>query len=406
MAVKKYTDAIRDAIAQEMRRDASVFIMGEDVAELGGVFGCTKGLLAEFGPERVRNSAIAEQALVSAAVGASLTGMRPIVELMYIDFALVCMEQILDQAAKTRYMYGGAVTLPLVIRGQQGTGRGNAATHSQSLEMFFMHFPGIKVALPSTAAAAAGLLRTAIRDDNPVMVIEHKALYPTSGEVPDDPGFAIPFGVAEVRRPGKDVTIVATLMMVDRALKAAEALAAEGIEAEVIDPRTIVPLDEERILESVKKTGRCVCVHEAHRTGGMGAEIAAIVQEKAFRWLDAPVLRLGAKQCPLPFTLRLETEITQEEISFRFPPLVRKWRIIPREQILQFEAGKYRPVADYGGWGVRQGSGKRGRAYNVSGNLGLTIFLKDGKKVLIGTRRVQAIAAAMDRMIKGGSPKE
>lgn len=309
MAVKKYTEAIRDAIAQEMRRDTSVFIMGEDVAELGGVFGCTKGLLAEFGPERVRNSAIAEQALVSAAVGASLTGMRPIVELMYIDFALVCMEQILDQAAKTRYMYGGAVTLPLVIRGQQGTGRGNAATHSQSLEMFFMHFPGIKVALPSTAAAAAGLLRTAIRDDNPVMVIEHKALYPTSGEVPDDPGFAIPFGVAEVRRPGKDVTIVATLMMVDRALAAAEILARDGIDAEVIDPRTIVPLDEETILASVKKTGRCVCVHEAHRTGGMGAEIAAIVQEKAFRWLDSPVLRLGAKQCPLPFNLKLETAV-------------------------------------------------------------------------------------------------
>ena len=309
MSVKKYTDAIRDAIAQEMRRDGSVFIMGEDVADLGGVFGCTKGLLAEFGPARVRNSPIAEQALVSAAVGASLTGMRPIVELMYIDFALVCMEQILDQAAKTRYMYGGAVTLPLVIRGQQGTGRGNAATHSQSLEMFFMHFPGIKVALPSTAAAAAGLLRTAIRDDNPVMVIEHKALYPTSGEVPDDPGYAIPFGVAEVRRPGKDLTIVATLIMVDRALKAAEILAGDGIDAEVIDPRTIVPLDEGTILESVKKTGRCVCVHEAHRTGGMGAEIAAIVQEKAFKWLDSPVLRLGAKQCPLPFNLGLENAV-------------------------------------------------------------------------------------------------
>lgn len=312
MSVKKYTQAIRDAIAEELRRDKRVFIMGEDVAVLGGVFGCTKGLLDEFGPSRVRNTPISEQAIVGAGVGASLTGMRPIVELMYIDFALVAMEQILDQAAKTRYMYGGAVTLPLVIRGQQGTGRGNAATHSQSLEMFFMHFPGIKVALPSTPAAAAGLLKTAVRDDNPVIVIEHKALYPTSGEVSDDPEVCIPFGSAEIRRAGKDVTIVATLLMVDRALKAAEILAQQGIDAEVIDPRTIVPLDEETILASVRKTGRCVCVHEAHRTGGMGAEIASIIQEKAFRWLDSPVLRLGAKQCPLPFNLGLENAVVPQ----------------------------------------------------------------------------------------------
>ena len=312
MAVKKYSQAVRDAIAEEMKRDPTVFIMGEDIADLGGVFGCTKGLLDEFGAARVRNTPISEQAIVGAGVGASLTGMRPIVELMYIDFALVCMEQILDQAAKTRYMYGGAVTLPLVIRGQQGTGRGNAATHSQSLEMFFMHAPGIKVALPSSPASAAGLLRTAIRDDNPVMVIEHKALYPTSGEVPDDPNFSIPFGVAEVKRVGKDVTIVATLLMVDRALKAADILAQLGIEAEVIDPRTLVPLDEETILGSVKKTGRCVCVHEAHRTGGMGAEIASIIQEKAFRYLDAPTIRLGAKQCPLPFNLGLETAVVPQ----------------------------------------------------------------------------------------------
>ena len=312
MSVKKYTQAIRDAIAEELKRDPRVFIMGEDVAVLGGVFGCTKGLLDEFGPARVRDTPISEQAIIGAGVGASLTGSRPIVELMYIDFALVCMEQILDQAAKTRYMYGGAVTLPLVIRGQQGTGRGNAATHSQSLEMFFMHFPGIKVALPSSPATAAGLLKTAIRDENPVIVIEHKALYQTSGEVSDDPDFCIPFGAAEVKREGRHVTIVATLLMVDRALKAAEILAGQGIEAEVIDPRTLVPLDEETILNSVKKTGRCVCVHEAHRTGGMGAEIASIIQEKAFRYLDSPTLRLGAKQCPLPFNLGLETAVVPQ----------------------------------------------------------------------------------------------
>jgi pyruvate/2-oxoglutarate/acetoin dehydrogenase E1 component len=312
MAVKKYAQAVRDAIAEEMKRDPRVFIMGEDIAVLGGVFGCTKGLLEEFGAARVRNTAISEQALIGAGVGASLTGMSPIAELMYIDFALVCIEQILDQAAKTRYMYGGAVTLPLVIRGQQGTGRGNAATHSQSLEMFFMHFPGIKVALPSSAATAAGLLKTAIRDENPVIVIEHKALYQTTGEVSDDPDLCIPFGVAEVVREGKDVTIVATLLMVDRALKAAEILAGQGIQAEVVDPRTIVPLDEETILASVKKTGRCVCVHEAHRTGGMGAEIASIIQEKAFRYLDSPTIRLGAKQCPLPFNLGLETAVVPQ----------------------------------------------------------------------------------------------
>jgi len=309
MSVKKYSQAIRDAMAEELRRDPRVFVMGEDVAVLGGVFGCTKGLVDEFGARRIRNTPISEQALIGTGVGASLTGMRPIVELMYIDFALVCMEQILDQAAKTRYMYGGAVTLPLVIRGQQGTGRGNAATHSQSLEMFFMHFPGIKVALPSSPAAAAGLLKTAVRDENPVIVIEHKALYPTSGEVSDDPDCCIPFGSAEIRREGKDVTIVATLLMVDRALKAAEILAGQGIEAEVIDPRTLVPLDEETILSSVKKTGRCVCVHEAHKTGGMGAEIASLIQEKAFKYLDSPTLRLGAKQCPLPFNLGLETAV-------------------------------------------------------------------------------------------------
>ncbi len=309
MSKKKYAEAIRDIIAQEMRRDKEVFIIGEDIAEQGGIFGCTRGLLQEFGPERVRDTPISEQAIVGCGIGASLTGMRPIVELMYMDFTMVCLDQILNQAAKIRYMYGGAATLPLVIRGQQGVGRGNAATHSQSLEMFSMHVPGLKVVLPSTAADAAGLLRTAIRDDNPVIIYEHKALYASTGDVPDDQDFSIPFGKADIKRQGKDVTIVATLEMVVKALKAADALSQDGIEAEVLDPRTLVPLDEATIIESVVKTGRLVCVHEAHLTGGMGAEIASLVQEKAFRYLDAPIERLGAKACPLPFNLRLENAV-------------------------------------------------------------------------------------------------
>ena len=305
----KYSEAIRNVLAQEMRRDARVFIMGEDIGKQGGIFGCTRGLLEEFGEKRIRETPISEAGFIGLGVGASLTGMRPIVELMYMDFTFVSMDQILNQAAKLRYMYGGSVTLPLVIRGQQGIGRGNAATHSQSVEAIFMHFPGLKVVLPSTAADAAGLLRQAIRDDNPVMFFEHKALYAEKGEVPDDPEFIIPFGQADVKRQGKDVTIVATLLMVSRALKAADELAGIGIDAEVIDPRTLVPLDEETILKSVEKTGRALIVHEAHRTGGMGAEIAAMIQERSFRYLDAPVARLGAKQCPLPFNQGLEDAV-------------------------------------------------------------------------------------------------
>lgn len=312
MSNKKYSLAIKDVTAEEMRRDTRIFIMGEDIAEQGGIFGCTRGLLDEFGPERVRNTPISEQAFIGMGLGAALAGMRPIVELMYMDFTLVCMDQILNQIAKTRYMYGGNATIPLVIRGQQGVGRGNAATHSQSLETFFMHFPGIKVALASTARDAAGLLRTAIRDDNPVILFEHKALYVTSDEVPDDPEFAIPFGQADIKRPGKDVTIIATLEMVHKALKAAEVLAKEGIDAEIIDPRTIVPLDEQTIIDSVIKTGRAVIVHECHRTAGMGAEISSLIQEKAFKYLDAPVERLGAKQCPLPFALVLENAVVPQ----------------------------------------------------------------------------------------------
>ena len=309
MADKNYAQAVRDVLAEEMRIDETVFIMGEDIAEQGGIFGCTKDLLQEFGQERVRNTPISEAAFIGAGIGAGLTGMRPVVELMYMDFVYVSMDQILNQAAKIRYMYGGEVTLPLVIRGQQGIGRGNAGTHSQSVEAFFMHIPGLKVVMPSTPRDAAGLLRTAIRDDNPVIFFEHKALYSTRGEVPEDREFSIPFGLADIKKPGNDVTIIATSLMVSRALAAAEKLADVGIDAEVIDPRTLVPLDEDTIISSVFKTGRALVVHEAHKTAGIGAEISSLIMEKAFEYLDAPVLRLGAKQCTLPFNINLENAI-------------------------------------------------------------------------------------------------
>ena len=312
MSIKTYAQAIRDTIASEMRRDERVFVMGEDVEILGGIFGCTRDLYKEFGTDRVRNTPISEAAYTGVGLGAACAGMRPIVDFEYMDFTLVAMDQLINQVAKTRYIFGGKAKIPLVIRGQQGIGRGNAATHSQSLETIFMHFPGLKLACPSTGYDAAGLLRTAIRDDNPVMFFEHKALYSSKWDIPDDPDFMIPFGKADIKREGKDVTIVANLLYVSRALEAAKALEADGISAEVVDPRTLVPLDKETIVESVKKTGRLVVVHEAHRNAGWGAEIASMVTEEAFRYLDAPPLRLGTKACPLPFALTLENAATPQ----------------------------------------------------------------------------------------------
>ena len=312
MSIKTYAMAVRDTIAAEMRRDEKVFIMGEDIETIGSIFGCTRDLTKEFGRERAFNTPISEAGFIGAGLGAACTGMRPIVELMYMDFSLVAADQLINQVAKTRYIFGGRAKIPLVIRGQEGIGRGNAATHSQSLETIFMHFPGIKVACPSTGRDAAGLLRTAIRDDNPVMVFEHKALYASKMDVPDDPDFMIPFGVADIKREGTDVTIVANLLYVSRALEAAEALAKDGISAEVIDPRTLVPFDKETIINSVKKTGRLVVVHEAHRNAGWGAEVAAMVTEEAFRYLDAAPVRLGTKACPLPFNVNLENAATPQ----------------------------------------------------------------------------------------------
>lgn len=313
MSRKTYAIAIKDVLAEEMRRDDRIFIMGEDIAEQGGIFGCTRGLLEEFGESRVRNTPISEAGFMGAGVGAALAGMKPVVELMYMDFSLVAADQILNQAAKIRYMYGGKATLPLVIRGQQGIGRGNAATHSQSTEAIFMHIPGLKVAMPSTPADAAGLLRTALRDNNPIMFFEHKLLYSVKGEVPDDPDFMIPFGKANIVKEGNDVTIIATSQYVGKALTVANKLESEGISAEVIDPRTLVPFDTETVVNSVKKTGRAIVVHEAHKNAGPGAEIASLIMEEAFKYLDAPVLRLGAKACPLPFNLGLENAVVPQE---------------------------------------------------------------------------------------------
>lgn len=305
MTVIKYSQAIRDAIAEEMRKDNHVFVMGQDVETMGGVFGCTKGILEEFGHDRIRNTPISEAIIIGAGVGGALTGTRMLVEMQYVDFILHAMDQTINQAAKVRYMTGGKAIVPLVIRAQQGSGRGNGAQHSQNLEALFCHMPGLKVVMPSTPYDAKGLLKTAVRDNNPVLFFEHKVLYNTKGEVPDIE-YTIPFGKADIKRTGKDVTVIATSWMVIKALEAAEVLWEQGIDAEIIDPRTLVPLDKETIINSVKKTGRVVIVHESHEVCGIGAEIAFIIQELAMDWLDAPVKRVTSAQTPIPYSKILE----------------------------------------------------------------------------------------------------
>jgi pyruvate dehydrogenase E1 component beta subunit len=305
MAVIRYWQAIRDAIAEEMRRDKDIFVMGEDVETMGGIFACTKGILEEFGHDRIRNTPISEAIIVGAGVGGALTGTKMLVEIQYVDFILHAMDQVINQAAKVRYMTGGKAQVPLVIRAQQGSGRGNGAQHSQNLEAIFCHMPGLKVVMPSNPYDAKGLLKTAIRDNNPVMFFEHKVLYNTTGEVPDDE-YIIPFGKADIKREGKDVTIVATSWMVLKAMEAAKMLEGQGIDAEVIDPRTLVPLDKDTIINSVKKTGRVVIVHEAHGVCGIGAEIAFVISELAFDYLDAPIKRVTSAQTPTPYSKKLE----------------------------------------------------------------------------------------------------
>ncbi|MFB3817071.1 MAG: alpha-ketoacid dehydrogenase subunit beta [Candidatus Methylomirabilales bacterium] len=300
-----YAEAIAEALRSEMRQDPRVFVMGEDVGAFGGLFGATKGLLAEFGPERVRDTPISEAALIGAGVGAAITGMRPVVEIQFMDFTACAMDQIVNQAAKIRFMLGGKAQVPLVIRTPYGTGLKLASQHSQSLEAWFAHVPGLLVVMPSTPADAKGLLVTALRGRNPVVFLEHKLLYPARGPVPEAQD-TLPLGVADVKRPGQDVTIVATGLMVHRSLAAAEALAGDGIEAEVLDPRTLVPLDTAAIIQSVRKTGRLVVVHEAVKRGGFGGEIAGIIAEEAFDWLDAPIKRVAGRNVPIAFNETLE----------------------------------------------------------------------------------------------------
>lgn len=306
MSEMSFAQAIRAAIREEMLRDERVFLLGEDIGVYGGAFGVTDGLLAEFGPERVRDTPISEAAIAGAAIGAALGGLRPIAEFQFFDFVLLAMDQLVNQAAKIRYMFGGTVSVPLVVRGPAGSGTGAAAQHSQSLEAIFTHIPGLKVVAPSTPADAKGLLLAAIRDPNPVIFVEHKLLYRTRGEVPEG-DFVVPLGQADVKRPGRDVTIVATQIMVPRALAAADQLAGEGIECEVIDPRTLAPLDMATIEASVARTGRAIVVHEAVKQGGIGAEIAArIVEGPAFDYLDAPIRRLAGQPVPIPYNKTLE----------------------------------------------------------------------------------------------------
>jgi len=301
-----YLEAVREAMVQEMRRDDEVFLIGEDVGTYGGAFGVSKGMLEEFGAERVRDTPISEAAIAGAATGAAMMGMRPVMEIMFMDFLTISMNQLVNAAAKMRFMFGGKCSIPMVIRAPAGSGTGAAAQHSQCLEAWFVHVPGIKVVAPSTPYDAKGMLITAIRDNNPVLFVEHKLLYRMKGPVPEAP-YEIPLQSAEVKRQGRDLTIVAYSIMVPRALEAAEKLSEEGIEVEVVDPRCLDPLDTETIIHSVCKTGRVLITHEAPVTGGFGGELAAVIAgSEAFDYLDAPIRRLAGRNIPIPYNRTLE----------------------------------------------------------------------------------------------------
>jgi pyruvate/2-oxoglutarate/acetoin dehydrogenase E1 component len=300
-----YSDALNEGLRQCMKEDERVVLLGEDIGSYGGIFQVTKGLQSEFGPERVVDTPISEAGFVGACVGAALTGMRPVVEIMFIDFTTVCMDMIVNQMAKMHYMFGGQGSVPMVLRINIGAGRCAAAQHSQSFHSFFMHIPGLYVAIPSNPHDAKGLLIEAIKNENPVIFVEHKRLYATKGEVPEE-SYRIPFGKAEVKRQGKDVTVVATHAMVREALEAAQKAANDGIDVEVIDPRTLKPLDKSTLLESVKKTGRLVIADEDNKTCGVAAEISAIAAEEAIFYLKAPILRNTSPDTPVPFSPPLE----------------------------------------------------------------------------------------------------
>ncbi len=307
MAEMRYREALNEALAEELERDPNVYLMGQDIGVFGGAFKVTAGLMERFGEGRIRDTPISENTIVGIGVGSAMTGLRPVVELMTINFSLLALDQIINHAAHMRYMFGGQVSVPIVVRMPQGAGHQLGPTHSHSFEALYLHVPGLLVAVPSTAADAKGLLKTAIRDDNPVIFIEHESLYSQRGEVPDDPDFTIPFGLAAIRREGTDVTIIGISRMAQTAERAAEQLAAEhGIEAEVIDPRTLRPLDLDAILESVAKTNRCVIVEEGWPHGGVGANLAALIGEQGFDDLDAPVGRVTGVDAPMPYARTLE----------------------------------------------------------------------------------------------------
>ena len=310
-----YRDALCEALSEEMQRDKTVFLLGEDIGRYWqGAFKVTKGLAEKFNDERVRDTPISESAIIGTAVGAAITGMRPVAEIMFGDLTTLAMDQIANQAAKIHYMFGGQAKAPLVIRTPFGGGVNIAAHHSQSLEAWFMHVPGLFVAAPSTPYDAKGLLKAAIRGDNPVFFCEHKLLYPIEGLIPEEE-YTVPFGVAEVKREGEDITIVATMLMVHKALEAAKVLEKEGLGVEVVDPRTLVPLDKKAIINSVKKTGRLVVVSEDCKTAGVTAEIGALVAEEAIDYLDAPIKRVAEPDTPIPFSPPLEKHVIPNEKS-------------------------------------------------------------------------------------------
>lgn len=307
-----FRQALNNAMDEELSRDRNVFLLGEDIGLNGGVFHVTDGLFQKYGFERVKQTPISESAIIGAAIGSSMLGLRPVAEIMYFDFIAVAMDQVINQAAKIRYMSGGQLKLPLVIRTQAGAGRGKGSQHSQYLEALFFHIPGIKIALPSNPYDAKGMLKTAIRDDNPVLFIENAFLYNLKGEVPDE-DYTVPFGKAEIKKEGNDITIVSYSMMVNKCMNVAKDLEQSGTSVEVIDLKTIQPLDIDTVIKSVKKTGRLLIAHESYKKGGVGAEIASQVMEKAFDYLDAGIERLGEKEAPIPFAETLEKVIVPGE---------------------------------------------------------------------------------------------
>ena len=305
MRTIRYVEALNEALREEMRRDENVFVLGEDIAENGGIFQVTKGLLDEFGKKRVRNTPISENAFIGLSVGAATCGLRPVAEVMYTDFTSVCFDPIINQAAKIRYMLGGQVTIPFVLRTQSGAGFGEGSQHSQSLEALFAHIPGLKVVMPSTPYDAKGLLKSAIRENNPIIFIETPTLYASKGEVPEEE-YLVPIGKADVKREGTDLTVVATGQEVANALEAAQILEKEGISLEVVDLRTVSPLDMDTVIASVEKTGKLMISHVAVKQGGIGAEVAARIAEEAFYYLDAPIKRVCAAFTPVPYNTILE----------------------------------------------------------------------------------------------------